>query len=287
MSLAVTVTIAVGDDPAVPSLAEAGVIADLAARLGVAALRLTDAALDPTVVAAYLAGRHPGIGYLPEVPTTHQAPYNVARRILSLDRATAGRIGVALLPGDGDEVSDQNRPTDATDPARRWAEYAHVLTRLWESFPREALIGDQENAIVADDTLIRRIDHEGTFYRVAGPLDGPSSVQGRPVIVADLGTLDLASVATSADVIVTGRPGGVDRGGAALFGRIAVGATTDPAALRDWAADHSLDGIELVPDGDVTAVLRAIVPHLISPAATPPPTLRAALGLSEPLAVLA
>jgi alkanesulfonate monooxygenase SsuD/methylene tetrahydromethanopterin reductase-like flavin-dependent oxidoreductase (luciferase family) len=77
-----------------------------------------------------------------------------------------------------------------------------VLTRLWESFPRAALIGDQEAALVVEEALIRPIHHEGAFYRVAGPLDGPSSVQGRPVVVADLGVLDPAAAAESADVVV-------------------------------------------------------------------------------------
>ena len=83
-----------------------------------------------------------------------------------------------------------------------------MLTRLWESFPREALIGDQETRLVVDDALIRPIDHDGRFYRVAGPLDGPSSVQGRPVLAAaDRAALDdAAAVAGSVIVVVAIRP---------------------------------------------------------------------------------
>ena len=91
MSLVVTVSVTVADRAGALSLAEAGQVAALAGRLGVAALRLTDSGLDPSVVAAHLAGRHGGVGYLAEIPTTHHAPYNVARRVLSLDRATGGR----------------------------------------------------------------------------------------------------------------------------------------------------------------------------------------------------
>ncbi|MET7403313.1 LLM class flavin-dependent oxidoreductase, partial [Dactylosporangium sp. NPDC005572] len=210
MSVPILLTVTVGAPGAVP-LADAVTVAAAAQDAGVAAIRLADGTatghpLDPTVVAAYLAGVHGGVGYVPELPTTHNAPYNAARRVLSLDRATGGRVGVALLPGAGDEVSEPAAPDPgAADPARRWAEYARVLSRLWESFPRAALVGDQEAGVVVDDLLITPIDHEGTFYRVAGPLDGPASVQGRPLLVADLGALDAATVAESADAVVVDR----------------------------------------------------------------------------------
>ncbi|MDQ7905122.1 hypothetical protein RB614_11375 [Phytohabitans sp. ZYX-F-186] len=306
MSTPVLVTLAVGGP--VP-LAHAGAVAAVAEEVGVAAIRLVDAGhtLDPTVVAAYLAGVHSGLGYVAEVPTTGNAPYNAARRLLSLDRAAGGRIGVALRAGEGDEVSEATVPDPAaTDPVRRWTEYAWVLTRLWESFPRAALLGDQAAGVVIDQDLLRPVDHEGAFYRVAGPLDGPSSVQGRPVIVADLGALDAAAVARSADVVVVDREraagadtalaealrrAGRSRSDVALLGRVRVTAA-DPAALagdlRAWAGEDQLDGFELVPAGDVEAVvaaLRALVPRLTDPAA-PPPTLRAAFGLPEVAAVL-
>ncbi|WP_436534555.1 LLM class flavin-dependent oxidoreductase [Actinoplanes sp. HUAS TT8] len=301
MSITVQLALAVGGDGLL-SLDDAVRIAAVAEEAGVAAIRLADnsghgPALDPSVVASYLAGRYSGVGWVPTLPTTGNAPYNAARRILSLDRATGGRAGVALLPGRGDEVSEQAAPDPgATDPARRWTEYARVLTGLWESFPRTALIGDQDSGVVVDDTAIAPIRHEGAFYRVAGPLDGPSSAQGRPVLVADLDTLDVTAVAAGADVVVVdlARAAGVDaalsqalrragrrRDEVALLGRVRTGS---PEQLRGWAAHHLLDGFELIPEGraeDVIAVLRALTPR------PPAPTLRAAFGLAEALAVAA
>jgi alkanesulfonate monooxygenase SsuD/methylene tetrahydromethanopterin reductase-like flavin-dependent oxidoreductase (luciferase family) len=323
MSTVLQLALAVGepasqqaDGPALVSLADAGAVAAVAEEVGVASIRLVDGVaagrtLDPTVVGAYLAGIHGGVGYVAEVPTTHNAPYNAARRVLSLDRATGGRVGVALRAGEGDEVSEATVPDpSATDPAQRWTEYARVLTRLWASFPREALIGDQAAGIVVEEALIKPINHEGPFYRVAGPLDGPSSVQGRPVVVADLGVLDATAVAESADVVVVDREyaagadaalaealqqAGRSREDVALLGRVEV-ALDDPAAaaalgdeLRAWADEHRLDGFELVPTGGTEAVvtaLRALVPQLVDAAAvSSAPTLRAALGL-RPLAAV-
>ena len=229
MSTNVQLALAVGESgtavrppgvPALVSLAEARAVAALAEEAGVGAIRLLDRspaghALDPTVVAAYLSGLGGRIGYVAEVPTTHHAPYNAARRALSLDRASGGLFGLALRPGEGDEVSDPNAPQAPAGPAARWSEYAKVLVRLWESFPRKALVGDQGAAVVADDALIAPIDHEGVSYRVAGPLDGPSSVQRRPVLVGDVSAFDpdaiaidhaaLRAVASMADVVVVER----------------------------------------------------------------------------------
>lgn len=286
MSTHVQLSLRVGAADGV-SLAEAIALTDLAVESGVTAIRLADTgALDPTVVASYLAGRHPGIGYLAEVPTTGNAPYNVARRILSLDRATGGRAGIVLLAGNGDEVSEPTVPDHAAaDPVQRWIEYADVLNRLWESFPREALIGDREAALVVDTALVEPIDHEGAFYRVAGPLDGPSSVQGRPLVAADLGALTPEAVAASANVLVTGEAEGADarvtealhrvgraRAEVALLGRITPG--TDP---RAWIAEHRLDGVELVPEGGADAAA-ALLRDWAGPRSDAE-TLRAGFGL--------
>lgn len=292
-------------------VADAYEIAAAARDVGVTAIRFLDGAadevLDPTAVVAYLAGRIPELRWIVEVPTTHNAPYNLARRVLSLDRATAGRAGLALRAGGGDEVSEAVIPARATGHEHRWAEYARVLTGLWESFPAPALLGDQAAGVFADTDLIKPIDHEGRFYRVAGPLDGPSSAQGRPVLVADArDDLDWADVAALADVLVA--PGeqlpvaarrltaalekvGRRREEVALLGRVDLtGSAFAPWTadeLADWAASHALDGFELVIDGnrqEILALLRALGPWA-RPA--PEATLRSALGLPEPVGATA
>jgi alkanesulfonate monooxygenase SsuD/methylene tetrahydromethanopterin reductase-like flavin-dependent oxidoreductase (luciferase family) len=326
MTFPVVITIAVAVDPADDqlTLADAAVVADTAQQAGAIALRLLDQpadtptpgsargpgrVLDPTVAAAYLAGRQGRIGYLVDVATTHQAPYNTARRVLSIDRATDGQVGIVLRAGAGDEVSDAvaAQPVPG-DPAARWSEYAEVLARLWESFPRSALIGDQDAAVVADDTAIRPIDHAGEFYRVAGPLDGPSSRQGRPVLaVTDVATVGWDRAAALADVILVaadeaptasealanateriGRP----RREIALIGRLPVDARGEVNAeklaerLAQFVAAHRLDGLELLPVGGVEAVLSVLASVVTVQAEPPGITLRDSLGVPEPIGSL-
>lgn len=296
--MSVLVELAVGEAPSQLSLADADTIAAFARDAGVTGIRLVDRAgerptIDPSVVAAHLAGRHPGLGWLVDAPTTLNAPYNLARRILSLDRATVGWAGLVLAAGAGDEVSAAAVPDDdAADPVKRWSEYATILTRLWESFPSAALLGDQDRAVVADDALIRPIDFDGRYYRVAGPLDGPASVQGRPVLVAaDPETLGWSRVALVADGVIVAAHEISTVGSelaAALHtaGRrrdeIVLLARTGDADAIQSLREQGADGIILALDGGASAILDALgrLVQRSSPARRD--TLRAELALPVP-----
>lgn len=302
--MSVLIELAVGDpraDTRHVSLADAETIAEIAQELGAKGLRLVDRAdgriaLDPSVVGSSLAGRYGGLAYAIDAPTTRNAPYNLARRVLSFDRATERGVGLVLRPGTGDEVSDAVAPDpQPTEPAERWSEYVDILTALWESFPREALLGDQEAAVVADDARIRPINHDGRFYRVAGPLDGPASAQGRPaVLVADTAALGWERVAAVADAVIVdeadiaGADGaltaaleaaGRSRADVALLARI--DGSGDPVRLQQWASESGVDGFVLAPTGDpasIVDVVRRVVPALAPSTRTP---LRVALRRPE------
>ncbi|AZG47760.1 LLM class flavin-dependent oxidoreductase [Gordonia insulae] len=303
--MSILVELAVGESPGQISVADADAIAAFGGDVGVTGLRLVDRnaerpTIDPSVVGSFLAGRHGDLGYVIDAPTTHNAPYNLARRVLSFDRATAGRVGVVLVPGNGDEVSDAAIPdVEATDPAERWAEYAEILTRLWESFPADALVGDQVSAVVAEADLIRPIDFDGRFYRVAGPLDGPSSAQGRPVLIAaDPATVGWSRVVASADAVIVDREliatadaelsGALDavgrsRGAVALLARI--DGRENASVVRRWASDLGVDGFVLAVDGgaeEILDVVRDLAPQLAGVAGG---TLRAGLGVPVPSVV--
>lgn len=299
-SIPVLVEVAVGGGAL--TVAEADRVAAAAQETGVTALRLLDSlgersTVEATLAAAYLAGRHERLGFLADASTTRNAPYNLARRVLSVDRAAAGRLGLLLRPGGGDEVSDATTPdATAADTGGRWSEYAGLLARLWESFPREALLGDAERALLVDDALIAPVGHEGRSYRVAGPLDGPTSPQGRPVVAADAGELDWADLAAGADVVVVDADRADDAASAlsaalegvgrrrdevALLGRVTVAPTDDAGVLRDRVVGTDLDGLVLVPAGGADGAL-AVVRHLVPLLSPTPadPTLRAGLGLA-------
>lgn len=257
--------------------------------------------LDASVVASSLAGTDAAarsdLGWILEASTSHNAPTNLARRANSLDRATGGRAALALRAGDGDEVSDPVAPKPGGDRAARWEEYARILKGLWRSFPAAALVGDQDAGVFAENTLIEPIGFEGDHYRVAGPLDGPTSPQGGPPLVADdVDTLGWDVVARNADIVVVGREAaatadaelsaaltraGRPRGSVALLVRVDV---TGPVAatLPGFLARHGLDGVELVAAGgkdDVLALIADVVPTL---GPSTGKTLRDAFSLPRP-----
>ncbi|MGW0036587.1 LLM class flavin-dependent oxidoreductase [Gordonia sp. NPDC003376] len=305
--MSVILELAVGDAAGQTSPADAEKLVAAAQDAATTAIRLVGeadgiAALDPSVIGAYLAGEYPRIGYLIDAATTHNAPYNLARRVLSVDRATGGRVGLVLHPGDGDEVSDAAAPEPhtsgpAADRAARWAEYAQIVTALWESFPATALLGDQAAGIVADDSLIRPIDHDGAFYRVAGPLDGPSSPQGRPVLVAaDTGRLGWDRVVDVADAVIvdhtevdaaelalTTALERIDRSrrDVALLARVDLAradiATAD--LVRRVSASAAVDGVVVIHRDDIDATIDVIGSITRRSTSSEPRHLRDALGL--------
>ncbi|GAB6903289.1 LLM class flavin-dependent oxidoreductase [Kineosporia succinea] len=292
MSIVVILDLAVGDGL---TLDHAHEVADAAAGAGVSAIRVSDgppgelALLDAGAVASFLAPRHPELNWIVDAPTTHNAPWNLARRVLTLDHATHGRAGLALRAGDGDEATGTlagdlpkpGLPVDVASASRphRWREYAQVLTGLWDGGPA--------------------LEHEGRFYRVTGALDGPPSPQGRPVLVADgRDHVNWTDAAELADVLVVPRIELVDGGNTRLVDAVVrSGRRRDEVALvaragivrengravapelRRWALEHALDGLELATTGgrdELLGVLRSVVPRLEPRRG---PTLRSALGL--------
>src|SRR5215831_10323779 len=58
-----------------------------------------------------------------------------------------------------------------------------VVNGLWDSWAADAELDDRASGHYADPARIRPLNHEGAYYRVAGPLNLPRCPQGRPVLV--------------------------------------------------------------------------------------------------------
>ncbi len=136
--------------------------------------------------------------------------------------------------------------------------------------------------LLVDDALITPVEHEGRYYRVAGPLDGPTSRQDGPSSPRTPGSLGWDDLAAGADVVVVDADRadgaaalgaalervGRRRGDVALLGRFPVAATEGAGPLLDRLTRHHLDGLVLVPPGGVDgalAVIRRLVPQLSPP----------------------
>ena len=135
---------------------------------------------------AALARATSRIGLIATASTTYTEPFNLARQYASLDHISGGRIGwnivTSWLATAARNFGGEGQVSHA-DRYARGEEFMQVVKGLWDSWADDAVIDDRDGGHYAKADRIRPIDHEGTFYKVAGPLNMPRSPQGRPVFV--------------------------------------------------------------------------------------------------------
>lgn len=123
--------------------------------------------LDPSVAAAGWLERFPTAFFALVIdPAASGHPYNLARRLASLEQLSGGRFAWVL---------DGAAPPDP--------EFVRVVQQLLRSWPRESIAAERTAPAFAQVEAISRIGAEGR-YPVAGPLNVPSSPQQLPVLVA-------------------------------------------------------------------------------------------------------
>jgi FMN-dependent oxidoreductase (nitrilotriacetate monooxygenase family) len=142
--------------------------------------------LEPITLLAALAGSTSRIGLIATASTTYSEPFNLARQFASIDHISGGRVGWNIVTswlaaaagnfGGATQVSHADR-------YERAEEFMTIVNGLWDSWAADALLDDRESGQYAHSDRIRPINHEGSYYRVAGPLNLARSPQGRPVLV--------------------------------------------------------------------------------------------------------
>lgn len=165
---------------------------------------------EPITLLSALAAVTKRIGFVATATTTFNEPYNVARKYASLDHISHGRAGWNLVTS-ANEAEAFNFNFDQHMPhAERYArarEFAEVVLGLWDSWEDDALIRDQASGRFFHPDKLHKLNHEGRYFKVQGPLNVPRTPQGRPVLVqagsSDAG-IDLA--AYCADVVFTAQP---------------------------------------------------------------------------------
>ena len=62
-------------------------------------------------------------------------------------------------------------------------EFMEVVLGHWDSWDDDALVVDKASGLFAHPDKVRRLDHQGKFFRSRGPFTVPRSAQGHPVII--------------------------------------------------------------------------------------------------------
>lgn len=193
---------------------------------------------DPTVLFAALGAVVPDIGFLLTASSSYNSPYNLARRLATLDHIVGGRVIWNVVSSFNPDIAANfgKAPLPArADRYRRADEFVQVVKKLWLSWdaPTEATPSET----LWDASSARRIDHHGDFFDVTGPLNVPIGPQGHPVIAqAGASQAGLELAAKHADIVY-----------ASLLTKQA--AFDYKAALRERALAHGRnpDHIRLIP----------------------------------------
>jgi alkanesulfonate monooxygenase len=146
----------------------------------------TVTSFEPFTLLSALAMVTERIGLIATASTTYDAPYHIARRFASLDHISGGRAGWNIVTTSNPDAARNFGMTEHMDHAERYAlarEFYDVVTGLWDSFAEDAFIRDKESGIFWDPARMHKLDHEGKYLSIAGPLNIARPVQGWPVIV--------------------------------------------------------------------------------------------------------
>jgi FMN-dependent oxidoreductase (nitrilotriacetate monooxygenase family) len=141
--------------------------------------------LEPLTLLSALAVSTSHIGLVGTITTSYNTPFNVARRLASLDLISSGRAGWNVVTS-GDAGTAGNYSLDEHyDYATRYGralEHVTVVRGLWDSYEDDAFPRDKERGVFFDRTRQHALNHRGEHFQVVGPLNIERSRQGHPVI---------------------------------------------------------------------------------------------------------
>ena len=165
---------------------------------------------EPTLLCAALAAATDRVGLIPTVSSSLHQPYNVARRLASIDHISGGRLGWNLVTSTSPDEWANYRGDAVADSATRHArasEFVDVVRGLFDSWDDDAFMRDKVSGQYFDPTKFHRLNHAGPHFRVRGPLDTARPPQGQ-LPIATAGSSDNAQelAAEVADLVYSAHP---------------------------------------------------------------------------------
>ncbi len=145
--------------------------------------------LEPLTLLTALSQATSRIGLIATVSSTYNEPYNLARRLASVDHVSGGRAGWNIVTSAGDDEAANFGLADRPDHAARYAradEFLQVAKALWDSWEAEAVVADKAGGRYADPARIRTprppgpvLHGRGAAQRRAAPAGLPAAGAGR------------------------------------------------------------------------------------------------------------
>lgn len=141
---------------------------------------------DPLLLVPAMAGATRHLGFGVTCALSYEPPYSFARRMSTLDHLTKGRIGWNIVTGylasaaRGMGLPDQ-LPHDARYDAAD--DYMAAVYKLWEgSWADDAVVADKAARVFTEPGRVRRVRHDGPYYRMEGIHLCEPSPQRTPVL---------------------------------------------------------------------------------------------------------
>ena len=141
--------------------------------------------LEPLTLLSALATQTSRIGLVGTATTSFNSPFNLVRRLGSLDLISRGRAGWNVVTtGDAGTAGNYGLEEHYDYDTRygRAQEFVELAQALWDSYEDDAFVRDRESGVFLDRSKQHVLDHEGTYFKVRGPLNLVRSPQGHPVI---------------------------------------------------------------------------------------------------------
>ncbi|GAA4520091.1 MULTISPECIES: NtaA/DmoA family FMN-dependent monooxygenase [Nonomuraea] len=159
-----------------------------------------------TVLSA-LAAVTDRLGLAGTVNTTFNEPYELARRLSTLDHLSDGRAAWNVVTTSDAFTGENFRRggyLDRADRYERAAEFVRLSRELWDSWRPDAVAADRETGTFVRPGAIGDVGHRGAHFSVEGRFTLPRSPQGHPVVI-QAGDSDEGRefAAAHADVIFT------------------------------------------------------------------------------------
>ncbi|KAK2759369.1 hypothetical protein FQN54_002847 [Arachnomyces sp. PD_36] len=142
--------------------------------------------LDPFPIAAAMAAVTKSLSIAVTMSTSYENPYALARRYSTLDHLTGGRIAWNIVTSWAKSAANALGQDDVVPHDERYQvadEYMDVVYKLWESsWAPDAAVWDNESGVAFDASKIKKIEHQGKYFKMSGRNQVHPSPQRTPVL---------------------------------------------------------------------------------------------------------
>ncbi|MGA5300262.1 NtaA/DmoA family FMN-dependent monooxygenase [Nucisporomicrobium flavum] len=141
---------------------------------------------DTFTVLAALAAVTDHLGLAGTINSTFNEPYEVARQFASLDHLSGGRAAWNVVTS-WDAFTGENFRRGGflaeSDRYARATQFLDTARELFDSWPADAVVADQERGVFVADGRAGEFAHRDDHFDIHGRFNVPRSPQGRPVIL--------------------------------------------------------------------------------------------------------